>query len=111
MSTIYEVVNITFCTCDYLGQEWKLFETKESDVQFFASFDRLNREYYGVEYIEMPFDARHVSRMGHDIMVANKTWTYAKVLGLQEKKIGIDSFVNFFTPMPSSTTLFISTVP
>lgn len=86
MSTIYEVVNITFCTCGYLGQEWKLFETKESDVQFCVSFDKLNREYYGVEYIEMPFAAHHISRMGHDIMVADKTWTYARVLGLQEKK-------------------------
>ena len=86
MSTIYEVVNIIFCTCDYLGQEWKLFETKDSDVQFSVSFDKLNREYYGVEYIEMPFDAHHISRMGHDIMVADKTWTYARILGLQEKK-------------------------
>lgn len=109
MSTVYEVVNIAFCTYDYLIQEWKLFETKESDVQFCVSFDEFNGEYYGVEYIEMPFAVYHVSRMGHDIMVADKTWENARILGLQEKKIGIDFFVNFFTLMPFSVTLYICT--
>lgn len=107
----YKVINITFQIDGFFDLMWKKFETQTTNLNFVVTYLNEIKLIHGLECFETSGVGAHIIRRDSDVLITDEKWKYATILPLKERGHVNSFFASFFTPMPSSATLFISTVP